>query len=302
MISILIPTYNYDCSTLIRDLCTQAEQLKQHDDMGGFDYEVIVAEDGSNDSATIAANKAALQAFGAQHICLDENIGRACIRNLLVSKARFPYQLIIDSDALVCTPDFLKNYWMQRDAADVVCGRIQTPALCPEGCELRYNYEQNAEGKRSMAYKEKHPYRHFSTFNVMFHHYVFQTLQFDERCTEYGYEDALMGIMLQQEGYSIAHANLPLIHNGMDTNADFLRKTETSLRVLRRLGEPMQSYSNVARIEKCLRRMRLVHPIHLLLKMQRSKMRKNLLSNKPSLRQLQLYKLLYYIETYNKII
>ena len=40
MLSILIPTYNYDCSRLIRDLQAQAEQA-------GIDYEIIVADDAS---------------------------------------------------------------------------------------------------------------------------------------------------------------------------------------------------------------------------------------------------------------
>ena len=38
MLSILIPTYNYDCTCLVRDLQTQAQRL-------GIGYEVIVADD-----------------------------------------------------------------------------------------------------------------------------------------------------------------------------------------------------------------------------------------------------------------
>ena len=40
MLSILIPTYNYDCSRLVSDLQRQAERM-------GIGYEVIVADDAS---------------------------------------------------------------------------------------------------------------------------------------------------------------------------------------------------------------------------------------------------------------
>ena len=102
--------------------------------------------------------------------------------------------------------------------------------------------------RRSVAYRAAHPYESLSTFNVLFHRRVLLDLPFDERCTEYGYEDALMGINLQLNGYSIAHIDAPLIHNGMDRNADFLRKTETGLCTLSRLTGPMQEHSALARL------------------------------------------------------
>jgi glycosyltransferase involved in cell wall biosynthesis len=40
MLSILIPTYNYDCTHLVSDLHQQADLL-------GIDYEIIVADDAS---------------------------------------------------------------------------------------------------------------------------------------------------------------------------------------------------------------------------------------------------------------
>ena len=43
MLSILIPTYQYDCSRLVNDLHLQAQQL-------GVPYEIIVADDASPDA------------------------------------------------------------------------------------------------------------------------------------------------------------------------------------------------------------------------------------------------------------
>ena len=43
-LSILIPTFNYVCIDLVRALAAQCEQCPQLDD-----YEIIVADDGSED-------------------------------------------------------------------------------------------------------------------------------------------------------------------------------------------------------------------------------------------------------------
>ena len=297
MISILVPVYNYNCTELICALHEQGLAIKRNPEFPDFDFEIILAEDGSEDIETCHANKTLMHEIGQVYVQNRNNIGRARIRNYLLSLARFPHCLLIDCDALVCTPDFLLQYWNSRNRADVICGRIRTPKICPPGCELRHKYETQAEKKRSMEYKAMHPYHHFSTFNVLFNNYVFKTLRFDERCTEYGYEDALLGLKLEQEGYSVMHAEIPLIHNGMDKNAEFIKKTETSLRVLRRLGEPMQSFSKISRIERTLCKLHLIPLTYYLLRKWRDSLLSNLLSNHPSLVSFQLYKLFYYIET-----
>ena len=254
MLSILIPAFNYDVRSLLQALVDQCRQLSTAlaaEGQGRFAYEVLLADDASTDAALETANRTLaeqLAADGVRYLRQTSNMGRARNCNLLAREARGEYCLLIDSDALVCKPDFLRRYYEARDRADVVVGALRNPAVCPRGCELRWRYEQAAMPRRSVAYREAHPYESLSTFNVLFHRRVLLDLPFDERCTEYGYEDALMGINLQLNGYSIAHIDAPLIHNGMDRNADFLRKTETGLRTLSRLTGPMQEHSALARL------------------------------------------------------
>ena len=52
-LSILIPTYNNVCLELVRDLQAQASILSSEND---FEYEIIVADDGSTDKNTIEKN------------------------------------------------------------------------------------------------------------------------------------------------------------------------------------------------------------------------------------------------------
>ena len=50
-LSILIPTYDYVCYTLVNDLHTQCEALNNLDN-----YEIIVMEDGGRDQVKAIAN------------------------------------------------------------------------------------------------------------------------------------------------------------------------------------------------------------------------------------------------------
>lgn len=295
MISILIPTYNYDCTSLVLTLFEQANILK-NTLKGTFDFEILVADDASPRREFIPLYEK-LQKEGKCHFfAMAENIGRARIRNYLASQSHFDYLLFIDCDALVCTDDFVQQYWEARNKGNVVCGALKNLPVCPPGGELRYTYEKAAEKQRPAAVRTQNPYAYFSTFNVMFQRKVFAHLLFDERCTEYGYEDALMGLMLEHEGYSIAHIDNPLIHNGIDASEVYLDKIETSLRVLYRLGDPLQSASALVRLERRLKSMGLLCIVRFIYRNYAEQMRSNLTSRRPSMFLLKLYKLGYYAD------
>ena len=51
-LSILIPTYNYCCLSLVESLHAQATA------QDGLSFEILVADDGSTDAATVSANRA----------------------------------------------------------------------------------------------------------------------------------------------------------------------------------------------------------------------------------------------------
>lgn len=295
MFSFVIPNYNYDCTALVEALHTQAAALKQR--LGTtFDYEIIVAEDGSNDPVALHANQRLDILPNCRHLVFTQNRGHARMRNYLVQQARFDYLIFIDSDALVCTDDFVARYWEYRNSADVVCGSLQNLSHCPRGGELRYRYEKKADRFRSLEYRRTHPYAFFSAFNTLFHRSVFDQLRFDERCTEYGYEDALLGLMLEKKGFRIAHIDNPLIHNGIDPSAIYLQKVEASLRTLKRLGEPMHSFSALVCTQRRLKRMHLLPLVRLAYRLFRLPLRWQLFSPYPSVFLLNCYKLGYYSE------
>lgn len=72
MISILIPTYNYNIANLTKELHRQA--LEQY-----AEFEIIVMEDGS--TLFLNENRVVDELEFCRHIILSENIGRSAIRN-----------------------------------------------------------------------------------------------------------------------------------------------------------------------------------------------------------------------------
>lgn len=293
MISILIPVYNYDCTILIKALCSQCVSLRDSDN--DFDYEIILGDDCSTDESCITALSEIAKLPRCRLLHQDVNIGRAAIRNRLYEISCGDYLLFIDCDAEIVSDDFVKRYYNERQNADVICGALCNPSEKPYGCELRYKYEKEAElaGQRSVSFRTARPYDMLSTFNIMFRREVFGSILFDDRCTEYGYEDVLMGIRLKEEGYSILHTDNALLHRGINSNSSFLKNTEAGIRALYRIGEPLLSHSNLANTALRLKRWHLMGVFIFFFKLFKSIIRSNLLGRHPSLLLFKVYKLGY---------
>lgn len=293
MISILIPVYNYDCSELLRALKAQVEKLKLSK---GEECEIIVGNDASQKGRGIENVRKACDLFGCRFVSSEKNVGRAVTRNNMAREAKGDYLLFIDCDALVTRGDFLDKYYAEtQNKAEVVVGGIEAVGTQPSpDVSLRFRYEQSVATIRSLEYRMSSPYAHFSTFNVMIRRDVFMHIRFDESCVEYGYEDTIFGLRLKQDGYKITHIDNPLVHNGLDTNRDFLLKTEQSMKNLRRFGRDIQNFSHVGSVALRLKRLNLDGIVVTWHKMFGRIERANLLSNRPSLFVFKLYKLGYF--------
>lgn len=299
MLSILIPTYNYVCAHLVCELQKQCEEAQATLGMG-FRYEIIVADDGSTDVVCVEKNAVIDCLPNCRYEVRETNVGRAAIRNWLVGEARYEWVLIIDCDAEVVSDDFIMRYLEEARENTIVIGGLTTPPHCDKGCELRHRYEMAAEEMRTVKARRAEPAMFFSTFNFLCPRKILREIPFDERCTEYGYEDALFGIEAEARGYTIEHIDNVLLHTGINTNAAFLANSEAALRTLRRLGPPMTNRARVACAARrftgsALRRFTLLPLVLILYKMSRPLLRRNLLSAHPSLRLFAFYKLGYFL-------
>ena len=84
MISICIPTYNYNVTELVEELLAQSSNL---------DCEIIVIDDASNPSF-VKENSALSDRVN--FVCLEQNVGRAKIRNLFRFLLRIIFQFYTD--------------------------------------------------------------------------------------------------------------------------------------------------------------------------------------------------------------
>lgn len=250
MLSILIPTYNYDCTRLVRDLQRQTESA-------GINYEIIVADDASPIAALREKNREINELLHCRLIELPENVGRARIRNRLADEARGEWLLFMDADAEVISDSFIVDYLKHTDV-DVVCGGLCHADVLPSPeVSLRYAYEKRADKKRAACYRAQRPYAQFITFCFMVRATIFQSIRFDEAITEYGHEDTLFGVELERRKVRIRHIDNPMCQGGIETNAEFVEKTRAALRNLVLLENSMEGHSSLLRLYRILRLVRL---------------------------------------------
>lgn len=183
----------------------------------------------------------------------------------------------------------------RSNAPVIVGGLYHAPACADPTRALRFRYEHEADRCRSAAQRSLKPYMEFSTFNFMIRSDIFRSLRFDEQCREYGYEDALFGLALQRRGIPILHIDNALLHTGLDTNVQFLGKTEAALRTLAALAPELRECSRVHRLFARLKRYALAPLLRAAFRLCGKPLRRHLeKSARPSLRLFALYKLIYY--------
>lgn len=287
MLSILIPTYNYICVNLVRDLQRQAAMLEKP-------FEILVADDASAEECK-RENRTINTLPGCKYIELPENVGRARIRNILGRTAQYDWLLFIDSDARVLRSDFLSRYLAASTKADVVYGGLAHPAELPApDMTLSYRYEKQAERLYTPQVRQKKPYGRFRTFNFLIKRSVFLAHPFDETIVRYGHEDTLLGKQLEEARVEVLHIDNPLLNEGLDNNARFLQKTEESLRTLYECRGKLAGSSGVLRLYALLQRWHCTRLTACLFRALRPLLRRQLCSRRPLLCLFAGYKIGYY--------
>ena len=284
-ISVLIPTFNYDCRRLVEQLLQQLPA----------DGEIIVGDDCSTNPNVLDALKEMEGWPGCRIFRPTHNLGRAAIRNALAREAKGEWLIFIDADAEVRSSSFISNYLAAAREADVVCGGTGNMRRCPRpSARLRYDYEVAAERRLTLEHRRRHPYVGFTTFNFLIRRTTFLNILFDEHCREYGHEDTLFGLELKMRGIKVLHIDNKLTHLGLEDADIYLSKTETALRSL--AGMSMEQKQNV-RISQMYLRLREWHLGGLVLgvfRLTRRLLRKNLLGKHPNQLLFSFYKLGFY--------
>lgn len=303
-LSILLPSYNNVCVSLVQALHRQADALWGKLDKP-FRYEIIVADDGSTDAACIDANRVIGDMLHCRYLRMEQNVGRAQIRNVLISESRGDYVLLIDSDLFLCDDNYLYKY--ATSTADVVYGgtRIGGEGLAMVDNEantenlkgnLRYIYEKKAEPSHRAVFRQLRPNQEISVCNLYARRDIMEAHPFDSRFKAYGYEDVLFGKRLAESGIEVTHIDNPVLINEFEPNSVFVKKTEEAILTLCRFEQDLEGYSNLKTKVTTLGRYIPLSLFRLWHRIMKNKEKRNLTGSKPSLLLFKLYKLGFFLE------
>ena len=303
-LSILLPSYNNVCVSLVQVLQRQADALRGKLDKP-FRYEIIVADDCSTDAACIDANRVIGDMLHCRYLRMEQNVGRAQIRNVLISESRGDYVLLVDSDLFLCDDNYLYKY--ATSTADVVYGgtRIGGKGFAMVDDEantenlkgnLRYIYEKKAEPSHRAVFRQLRPNQEISVCNLYARRDIMEAHPFDSRFKAYGYEDVLFGKRLAESGIEVTHIDNPVLINEFESNSVFVKKTEEAILTLCRFEQDLEGYSNLKTKVTSLGRYIPLSLFRLWHRIMKNKEKRNLTGSKPSLLLFKLYKLGFFLE------
>lgn len=295
-LSVLIPTYNFDCTPLAEALSRQAGHTS-------IPVEILIGDDGSTREDI---RRCIGLCGGLPHVRIvrpARNIGRSAIRNLLFRESAGTHLLFLDSDGLPSDDAFLSRYIeaLREHPHGVVCGGILHPDRLPSpAVSLRWRYEKAAERRFTQGWKESHPYDCFRSFNFLIDRESFAGILFDESIRHYGFEDVLFGWQLQERGIPVYHTENPLTNTDIEPNETYLRKNEEALRTLADHYGKLHQSVRIAQAWEKLRRSRLLPLFRFCFRLLRPCLRHHLCGPRPSVFLLNVYKLGYLDSCRNK--
>jgi len=290
-ISLLIPVYNYDIVALVHSMKSAMDKVEEF-------KEIVIGDDGS--SHEYKEKYHSLEGDGVRIVSYEKNIGRAAIRNRLALEAGGDLLLFIDADTMMTgtAEAYFRNWLPYLKKAKVICGGSLYHESAPGDPDklLRWKYGRHRE-QRSAAERNKNPHSGFSTFNVMIAKSVFSKIRFDEELKQYGHEDTLMGYQLKKAGIDVLHIDNGLLHEGLESNRDFLNKTKLGIENLSMLYDKVTDKRTFAGTVKIIRTYNTLHFFKLAFVLAgifikyRDRMEIRLDSKKISLRLFDLYKI-----------
>ena len=297
MLSILIPTFNFNITKLVGELHHQAIE-------NFVEFEIIVIEDGSN--KFLAENKSISHLANCIYIVLEKNIGRSAIRNKLADTAKYNHLLFLDCDAALPSVFFVQKYLtFCHDECVVLGGRIYDEKNTDPQYSLIRKYGKIRERNdiHNLNHRLKKPM--FTTPNFLISKPIFNKIRFDETIIGYGHEDTIFGIKLHELNIDFIFIDNPVIHVGLDNNEDFYQKTAYAVSNLYQLYESkrfptIQNESKLLATFIKAKKYHLTFALSLIYTISSGFIHKQLCKSNPSLVLYDIYKLLFMCKTAHK--
>ena len=290
MLSILIPTFNYDITALVAEVHKQSKSCN-------IPFEILVFDDASTD-LEVRKNNASINVLkNTSYTILKSNIGRSAIRNKLAKSAQYSWLLFLDADVIPVNNHFVLNYVNSlSDSKPIIYGGISYKEERPNQSQLlRWVYGKKREALNS-GIRKKDIYVSFLTLNFIIRKDTFEKASFNENIPNLRYEDTLFSYDLKRKKIPITHIENPVCHLGLESSKIFLSKSKESLDALNLfLNQKLidHKYMKISRVKNRLQKFKLDLLLSTIYPLLKKRFEKNLLSNTPSLFIFDLYRLSY---------
>lgn len=287
MLSILIPTYNYNAVPLVLELKKQGLECN-------IEFEIIVFDDGSK---LFLEENQKINSF--EKCCfevLEKNIGRSAIRNLLAKKAEFEWLLFLDADTIPVHSNFINNYIESINAEyQVVLGGYRYENHKPKDeFTLRYKYGKEREEKTDSE-RNLNPYQFIFSGNILIQKNIFLG-------TNYAYDNSFYGMdvyfayQLFKKNIVVLHIENPIYHLGLETNTIFFEKSLKAVESRKQFlmdCEQIEKISPLIKQYKKIKKYRLLPIVILCYWVSQPLLKKLILNRNPNLLCFDLYRLGY---------
>ncbi|NJL73950.1 MAG: glycosyltransferase [Saprospiraceae bacterium] len=208
-------------------------------------YEIICLDDASNPDFQQVNSHLNELSPQIKYQYLSTNIGRAKIRNQLTRLASYDCLLFMDCDAKVGSEDYISNYLKMINEDSVICGGRIYSSSPPDNQELKLHWLYGKQREQLPApVRQQQPYTSFMTNNFLIAKHLMLAHPFEETLIQYGHEDTLFGLALQQKKIAIQHIDNPLQHIGLEQTSTFLHKQNQAIKNLIQLldaGHPIST-------------------------------------------------------------
>lgn len=287
MLSVLIPTYNYNIYPLAKELWEQC--IKE-----GISFEILAQDDCSNSDLNLENQKINQLSFSNFKIS-EKNLGRGKNINQLAEKAKYEYLLIMEADSFPAHNNYIKNIISSiKSFPEVVFGGALYPEKPTDNNKiLRWKYGNSREIK-SLEYRLKNQYDFTFSWNLIIRKSIFEKIKFVAEIQVYGYDDLLFRKKLKEQKINILHINNPLIHINEEDSNTFLKKCQKAALDAKKMLELKIIEAKDIRLTKVyslLKKIKLDKVYSFLFQVVKPIFEYNLLSKNPSLFILDLYRL-----------
>lgn len=280
MISILIPSYNYNVSNLLEQLHLLLADVTKA-------YEIIVLDDASTKPLQLKPHNNTIL------LRSNTNLGRLKARHFLAKKANYNWLLFLDADTLPKNNRFITNYLeAARTNFEAFFGGFSYYNTIPKlDYRLRYYYGK-AKEQVDATIRNTNPYKVIISANFLIKKDVFLALNFDVK-NGYGL-DNYFGALLKENKIKIKHLNNEVYHLGLEKSTDYLLKKEAAAKTLLTLYAKNPNLKHANDLLKWFHKLKTLQLTFLgswFFKCFKTILQKQLTGKKPSVFLLQMYRL-----------